>query len=472
MTRVTVDEYGATGDGASFDHEAINEAIRACNAAGGGVVVVPDGEYLCGSIRLRSDVTLQLAAGATIQAAPGDAGVYDEPVENPWEEYQGFGHSHWRNALVWGESVENVGVRGPGRIDGDALARSDAEGGGAGDKCIAFKESTGVEVADVTIDQGGHFAVKATGCDDVRIDGVTIRTSRDGVNLVACRDAVVTDSEIEAVRYEPRGDREHGVKAGGDDAIALKSDYSLGDARTSENVRIENCDLSSGCSAVQFGSETVGDFRNVTVRNVRVEHADKAAVSITSNDGAIVEDVTVEDVTVEKAANVLYMHVQDRGRRPGESGPGRIRDVTVEGLTARDCYGYIQDRVFTSTIKGTDDHPIEDVTLRDVDITYRGGHDGDVDFAAPDEAYIGYQPRKLGTRPASGFYCRHVRGLTFEDVDVDFEAPDHRPAFVLEHAHGVSIDGARVERPAAADDVRLRDADDVSLDGCRWERDA
>src|SRR5689334_18427573 len=112
--------HGATGDGKTLVTAAINKAIDAAAAAGGGTVRFPAGTYLSFSIRLKSNITLQLDPGATILAATAAAGFgsYDPYEPNEWGDrmqYQDFGHSHWHNSLIWGENLENVTITGAGR---------------------------------------------------------------------------------------------------------------------------------------------------------------------------------------------------------------------------------------------------------------------------------------------------------------------------------------------------------------------
>src|SRR5689334_13124880 len=122
-----VKSYGATGAGKAVDTDAINNAIAAANAAGGGTVFFPAGTYISGSIHLKSNVTLYLDSGAVIQAS-SDPEAYDEAEPNPSiDKYQDFGHSHWRNSLMWGENVENVAILGQGLINGKGALTRDAD---------------------------------------------------------------------------------------------------------------------------------------------------------------------------------------------------------------------------------------------------------------------------------------------------------------------------------------------------------
>ena len=114
--------FGAKGDGKVLDRDAINKAVEAAAAAGGGTVHFPAGVYLTGSIRLRSNISLQFDPGAVLEATP-DMSAYDTPEPNQWTQFQDLGHSHWHNSLIWGENLENISILGPGRIDGNRTSR-------------------------------------------------------------------------------------------------------------------------------------------------------------------------------------------------------------------------------------------------------------------------------------------------------------------------------------------------------------
>src|SRR5215813_8927361 len=240
-----VRKYGAKGDGKALDSPAINKAIDAAAAAGGGTVLFPAGTYRSFSIRLKSNVALYLDQGATILAAdPRDGdGKYDPPEPNQWDQYQDFGHSHWHNSLIWGENLENVSILGPGRIWGKGLVRSggqsrtkeqtdalekagpdpkagpfgypnarDAVEPGWGNKAISLKLSRNVIIRDISILHGGHFAILATGVDNLTIDNVKIDTNRDGIDVDACKNVRISNCTVNSPF---------------DDAICPKSSYAL-----------------------------------------------------------------------------------------------------------------------------------------------------------------------------------------------------------------------------------------------------
>src|SRR4051812_42528932 len=159
---INVREHGAAGDGKAIDTPAINRAIDAAAAAGGGTVYFPAGQYLCYSIHLQSNVALFLDQGAVIVAADplpeGKPGGYDEPEPvQKWEAYQDYGHNHWHNSLIWGEDLHDISIYGPGRIWGKGLVRNngpdarDAAGrrtSGIGNKAISLKNCRNVQLRD------------------------------------------------------------------------------------------------------------------------------------------------------------------------------------------------------------------------------------------------------------------------------------------------------------------------------------
>ena len=136
-----VRSFGAKGDGVALDTSAINAAIDAASAAGGGTVRFPAGTYLSQSIHLKSNIALFLDAGATLEAAsPQTGAAYDAPEPNPaGGAFQDYGHSHWHNSLIWGEGLENVSILGPGRIWGKGLVTGDDHPDGSGNKSISLK---------------------------------------------------------------------------------------------------------------------------------------------------------------------------------------------------------------------------------------------------------------------------------------------------------------------------------------------
>jgi alpha-glucuronidase/polygalacturonase len=433
-----VRHYGAVGDGTTNDAPAINKTIDACNAAGGGTVFVPSGIYAAGSIHLKSNVILALDKGAVLKALPG--------VMNPWEPnpndkgLMDSAYYHWQASLIWGKNLRNVRIFGPGTLDGAALTRSSKVKKGTGDKAIALKLCQNIEIRNLNIREGGHYAILATGCENMLIDNVTIKTSRDGLNLSQCKNVQVIHCHIDAARYED------GHPAGGDDAIKLGSDLSLGKARPSENITIRNCFLASGCNTLQFGTETIGSFKNIRFENIRIMRAGKAGISMTSNDGSVIDGIHYKDITMEKTFVPIFMKVSDVARVPeGTYKRGAIRNVTFENITATDCFSYFKNREMPCVIWGKPGSPIENIELKNVQITAKGGHpalEASLDPEENDERV----PRRVGAIPAYAWYLRHVRNVRFLNCRFGFEKNDDRPALVVDDGENVAFEQCDLQK--------------------------
>jgi alpha-glucuronidase len=451
-----VQDFGARCGAELNNAPAINAAIDACAAAGGGTVFVPSGIYGCGTIHLKSNVALALDAGAVLKALSGEM--------DPWEPNphdQGLmdpAYYHWRASLICGEDLENVKILGPGTLDGSALTRSSKVPKGTGDKAIALKRCRSVEVVNLKIEEGGHYAVLATGCDDVRIANVTIKTSRDGLNLSQCKNVVVANCHIDAVRYED------GQPAGGDDAIKLGSDMSLGAPLPSENITIRDCYLASGCNALQFGTETVGAFRNIRFENIRIVIAGKAGIGITSNDGSVIENVWFKHIAMEQTYLPIFIKISDVARVPkGTYQRGAIRDIVFENITAKDGRSPTRDSDSPSIIWGKPESPIENIEFRNVNFMVKGGRPAaDASLSPPenDERF----PQDVGPLPAYAWYVRNVRNARFVNCDFQFERPDGRPALVADNVEKLVLSETKFQTSAdGVSPLQVRNGAETSI---------
>lgn len=503
-----VRDYGATGDGESLDSDAINAAIMAAAEAGGGTVVFPAGDYLSYSIRLKSHVTLHLNAGATIIAAeppsPGDPGGYDAPEPNAWNMYQDFGHSHWRNSLIWGDGLENVAITGQGRIYGRGLSRGNGrvsspvgappphvEGGelpdvlaadgvfdyperpdlnpgpfgypnardslpaGVGNKAIALKNCRNVLLRDFTMLHGGHFAILATGVDNLTIDNLTIDTNRDGIDIDACSNVAVSNTR---------------VNSPWDDGICLKSSHGLGYPRVTENVTITNCLLSGydegtlidgtrtrniarrggAMGRIKLGTESGGGYRNITISNCAFDYC--RGIALEQVDGGVLEDVAISNITMRDVQNTpLFIRLGARLRRPDTTEPGTVRRILVNNVTA---WNVAPDHGVM--IMGLRGYPVEDVVLSNLQFHFQGG--GTSAQAArevPELAKAYPEPYVFGVMPSWGVFARNVSGLKVRGMELRTLIQDERPAVFLEDVNGARFDDLSISGGEGEDATSL-----------------
>jgi polygalacturonase len=452
---------GAAGDGKALDTPAINRAIEAAAASGGGTVYLRSGKYLCYSIHLKSNVALFLDQGATIVAADpasDPAQSYDPAESNkPWEDYQDYGHNHWHNSLIWGEGLNDVSILGPGLVWGKGLSRGwgagpVAENPGVANKAIALKNCRNVLLRDFSISHGGHFGILATGVDNLTIDNLKIDTNRDGMDIDCCRNVRVSNCS---------------VNSPWDDGICLKSSFALGYARATEMVTISNCLLSGSyqegamldgtwkkfpagekvprTGRIKFGTESNGGFKNITVSNCVFDGC--RGLAIESVDGAVIEDVTCTNITMRDVFEApIFIRLGARMRGPAGVPEGTIRRIILSGISCMQAEGSPKIACIVAGIPG---HAIEDVKITDVMVVNRGGGtNSDAEAQVPEKEKQYPEPNMFGTTPAHGFLVRHVRGLEMQAVRIESSNGDARPVFVLEDVQDATF--GRMKVPVTA----------------------
>jgi polygalacturonase len=447
-------ELGAAGDGKTNDTEAIDRAIEKCNSSGGGIAHFASGKYLVASVHLKSNVCLKLDDDAEIIGAKEG---YDAPEPNPKnDKFQDFGHSHFHDAVMWGEDLENFAIIG-GKVSGGGATQSDKVPPGGADKVVAIRTGKNLLFKNVTHDTGGHFVYLLNNCENITVDHVTIKKSRDAIDFLGCRNVAVTGCNFTGCS---------------DDTLGIKSDYALGKKIDTENIYAWDDYFESGCNGLQFGSETAGDFRNVWIWNIKIGLAMKAGIGITSNDGAVIDDVHYKNITISHAANPIFM-LLTRRLRTGEPNAkvGTIRNVHIEDVTCTDVVaGAHHGPANAATISGLPESNIENITLENVKITYKGGED-------PKEATTqpiypkDYSPNSMHIRPASGLYVRHVRGLTLKNVEIDYEKPTVKPVLVFFDVQKLLMDHLAIPKPDGIEAMRFEGVKDVQIKDCPGFKD-
>lgn len=437
-------DYGAAGNGTTNDAPAINKAIAAANAAGGGDVLFPADKYLAaGSIHMMSNVTLDLESGSTILGA---ASGYDPPEANPYDAYQDFGHSHFHDAMIWGEDLTNIGFIGSGTITGNGHFITGTPKSGQADKIISLVGINGLTISGITLKDGGHFAMLIDDCNDVTSNDLTISTAsdRDGWNNVNVTNETITNITI----------------ASSDDALSFKSDYALGKVLPSGNVTVTGARLSStSANGIMFGSETCGDFSGYTFTNIMITEAGKSGLGMVSEDGAKISDVTFDGVTMSGTQGPIFEKVGSRLRCGGSPTTGSISDIHYENISGTGAGAY------SATLWGAAGHQISDVTFDNVHLNLPGGGAAMNPETVPTDNGD-YNPNSLSTRPAYGFYLHNVSGITFTSSSFTFSKNDERPAFIANTGSNVSLSGVTVQAGTGSpSDIAFQDIDGYCTSG-------
>jgi len=434
----------------------------------------PAGTYVCFTIRLASNVSLYLSHGCTILAAdspkPGETTGYNGGTYDPagpaqaWEAYQDYGHNHWPNSLFYGEDLHDVSILGPGLIHGKGLSHgsrvTESRGGytpfkaeqtGVGNKAIALKNCRNVLLRDFSILKGGHFALLATGVDNLTLDNLLVDTDRDGFDIDCCRNVRVSNCT---------------VNSPWDDAICPKSSFALGYTRSTDNVTIANnyvtgtYELGSVIDGtwkkfaadvhiarngrIKCGTESNGGFRNITITGNVIEGC--KGISLETSDGAFLEDFAITGNTMRDIVDApLFLRLNRRNRGPKETmRAGTLRRILISNLVSHNSASST-----CSLLSGIPENLIEDVKLSNCFFDHRGlPHDaltgwGDTSKPMPDwkslvvpeieDAYP--ELLRFGPTPVNGFFIRHLKNLEMSHVEVAPQVVDPRPAFWLEDVH-------------------------------------
>lgn len=414
-------DYGAVSDTTRLSTTAVQKAIDSCNAAGGGTVSVPAGNYKIGSIVLRSNVTLNLENGATLY---GSTDIADyQPMTT---DYVSLRTNVPTIQLIYADNASNVAITGLGTIDGRGKAFPKLTWNDEGitrPHLLRLIRCSDVTVSGVTLKNSGCWMQHYLACDRVKIHGITVinrnNYNNDALDLDGCHNVTVSDM----------------IADSDDDGITLKSTSP----RLCEDITISNCVVSSHCNAIKLGTETNGGFRNIIVRGVVVKpSADQSsryfglptghsAISLEIVDGGSMSNIDIADITITGTESPIFIRLADRRRPYAENAPIdkvgsisgiRLHDILIDGAGPTGC-----------SITGIEGHPVTDVQISDVTIRHAGGQP--VTAAPADEKIAEYPEATMwGILPAKGFWLNHTRNVTFRNVNVITDAPDERPLFV------------------------------------------
>lgn len=424
-----VREFGAQGNGRALDTEAIQRTIDACGQVGGGVVRVPAGRYLTGTLELRSHVTLLLEAGARLIGTT-NLDLYRHP--SPPADAPEARWGRWHRGLLIGQNLENVTIRGPGTIDGNRVFDPEGEEKMRGPHALVFMNVRGLKVEDLTIQDAANYGIFFMVCDEVTIRRVHFLGGWDGVHWRGtpdrwCRRVSVLDCDFET----------------GDDAIA---------GRYWEQTLIADCRINSSCNGLRL----IGPARDLTVRNChffgpgRRPHLTSGERRRTNMLAGILLQPGAWDATRGDLDDVWLIQNTMRHvaapvalwTRPGN----RVGRVVIEQLHAVGVYRA------PFSVERWGPEPIESVTLRGIRAEFTGDSD---QGPAPDAVRApGVDVRPL---PAWGLYARGVQSLAMEEVRFQRGRPDHRPAVLAEDVAELTLDRLDLSDPApGTESIRTR----------------
>ena len=415
--------YGAAGDGLTLDAPALQAAIDACAQQGGGTVHLPAGQYLTGSLFLRSNITLHLEAGAVLLGS-----------ENP--DHYPVIHSRWEGKhqdthapLIGGENLNNIAVIGRGTINGRGgvwwKAKEENTLAHPRPRLISFSDCSNVLVEGITAINSPSWTINPIHCQNVNVHAVTIinpadSPNTDGINPDSCRLVRISDCFISV----------------GDDCITIKSgtEFEHPDRYAPcRDIAITNCTLERGHGGVVIGSETSGGVKNVVISNCIFIGTDRGIrIKSRRGRGGTIEDIRVSNLVMDGVlcpfTMNLYYHIGERGNlnvsdknpRSVNNGTPRLRRIHFSHITAREV------KHAAGFLYGLAEMPLEDISLSDISISIS------------DEADSGY-PEMADDIPSmsqAGFFIRNARRMRLEHVQVTGQ---RGPAFDIDGSADVEI---------------------------------
>lgn len=411
-------EHGAAGDGRTLDTAAIAAAIDACATAGGGQVLFPPGRYLSGTVRLRSHVTLFLAAGATL-AGTTNLDLYAAPALPA--DFPGPKSAKWYRALLLGENLEDITLAGPGTVDGNRVFDPHGEERMRGPHALVLSGCRGLKIHDVKFLDAANYAVFLLVTDQVDIRRASFTGGWDGVHLRGapgrpCRDVTITECRFNT----------------GDDAIA---------GWYWERALISRCKINSSCNGLRL----IGPATQLTVsdcqfygpgtqphRSSGPHQRTNMLCGIILQPGAwdktegLLDGVLITNVTMRQVAAPVTLWT-----RPGNP----VGRVTIDRLNATGIYRS------ALSIESWSGMPITNVVVRHSNLEFTGG--GTAEAGRQPVRGPGVDARPL---PAWGVYARHVEQLVFENVRVRLAQNDFRPVLFAEDVQRLNLDGFQFPR--------------------------
>ena len=473
-----VKDFGAKADGITIDSDAINKAIEAASYSGGGTVYFPAGTYASYTIRLKSNISLFIDQGAIILGAEEtSAAGYDNPEpKTSYDAYQDFGHNHWKNSLIWGEGLHDISVVGQGLLWGKGLTTSDDENMpmGEGNKAIGLKLCRNVNIKDISILHGGHFAILATGVDNLTLDNLKVDTDRDGFDIDCCKNVHISNCTVNSPN---------------DDGICLKSSFALGYARATENATIVNCQVSgydegtlldgtfkravkkiysdsTVTGRIKLGTESNGGFKNITITNCLFDYS--RGLALETVDGGLLEDINISNITMRDITNSpIFIRLGARMRGPDSVKAGGCRRIILSNIIA-----YNVDYRHGCIISGLQGNEIDDLQMSNIRFYFKGGGTKDVANRIVPEYEKDYpEPFYWEVMPAYGFFFRHVRNLKMHDVEISFMNTDQRPSFILDDVREADLHYIKAQKAPGVFSFILRNVQDVNIHQVKGVKD-
>jgi len=472
---INIMQFGAKADGKTVNTEAIQKAIDQC-AKISGTVIIPQGKFVSGTIYLKSNVTLYLEKGAMLLGSldPADYTRNAPITVKCGDTHSGNGKPRANTTLIYAEDQENITISGEGTINGQGDNKVYQRGDNGHDrpKLIFLISCRNVTIKDVLVTNSAFWMQDYLGCDGLTIQGIRVinhaNWNNDGIDIDS-RNVRVSNCDIDS----------------DDDGICLKS--YLRD-KPCENVTITNCVVATNCDAIKMGTPGAGGFKNIAISNCVVRpskydnfrhwkttdkfiSADASMVNgiaVECVDGGNTDGIVIDNITMHGVQTPFFVRL---GNRNEKMNTDTARTSTLRNLIISNV---ISDQLSrrTSSITAIPGSYIENVKLSHIifDIYSEGTQqEAEAKVAEKDNSYP--SPHSFGASlPTYGFYIRHVKNVTFNDIQFNMMRADMRYPFVFEDTHYGKLNDVQIKTPkgetrdVAPTDLKISSSTSISID--------
>ncbi len=473
-TRVyNIRDFGAKGDGLTLDTAALQSAIDACNRDQGGTVLVPAGVFVIGTVEIKSNVTLHIAAqGKLLGSADGKQYHAIDAIPLRGDSTLNDGNV----GLIFAVKAENFTIEGRGTIDGQGAQFRNPErgvpppsgrGGAQRPYHLLFHQCKNVTVRDIFLTQSAFHSIRIIQSSYIQLHGIHIYNrvnhNNDGFHFISCERVHISNCDIECQ----------------DDACALFGSCKF--------ITVCNCSFSTRWSVFRFGG---GVAENIAISNCLIYQTFGCPIKMRCGPGSRFENMSFSNLVMDGVTGPISINLGLR--RPGVSPqtlsasepqeatgePGIVRNIAFRGIRARVVVPEpFPDVPFTSDYRPAEikscialngvDMTIENISFDDVHVTFPGGGTSQ-EAAVRDVPKIAGEYFQNGVLPSYALYARNVRRLTLNNVRFEVSAAEARPAVVFDHVDDATVNAFSVEGTKEAEStLRFIDTRDVLLSATR-----
>ncbi len=447
-------DFGARTDSGFLNTNIIQSAIDKCNSNEGGEVIIPAGKFYAGALLLKSNVYLHRMPGPVLQGSYNPA---DYPEHNILAAKK-FGtiihnglYVDYLKASIIADSAQNTGIKGEGMVKGAGEGEGFQLGENKNGKPmnIPFIRCSNILLKGINVFNSAQVTISISGCEKVWVEGIYINSlvnwNTDGMDVDA-KDAVISNCIIDSE----------------DDALCFKSEYV---GKWCENIIVTNCVVASNCNGIIIGTGSRTGLRNINVSNCVVKRPSldnlrkwnvkagiyregiitsvNTGIVILGVDGGTVENINFSNITMTDVITPFTIRVGKRFLNP-DGKPSVMRHIRIDNIMADVL------NVIPSIIAGVADSPVEDVKFTNTRINIPISISADsmklFPVVIPEMEKSYPENRMFGVKlPVSGFYVRHVKGIFFNEVSINYKTPDVRPVFYFDDAKGIRLRAVRVD---------------------------